>query len=115
MAGNRRLEVDFDRLAERDRARLSAADADLADAGATERLFDRRLISIAFVPATERIAQVLYRLNQARASLTIAASRSGSLAQLRSWEGRLATANAQVEVPVRIIRSQLGLPPPETS
>jgi len=37
--GNDRLEVDFDRLAGRDRGRLAAAHADLRDAAATERRF----------------------------------------------------------------------------
>ena len=113
--GNRRLEVDFDRLAGRDRTRLAAAHADLRDAAATERRFDRRLLAIVFPAATERIARLLFQVNQSRASLTISAAASVSLRQLGSLERRLRAANVPVEEAVRVIRSQLGLPPPETS
>jgi hypothetical protein len=114
-AGNRRLEVDFDGLAGRDKGDLAAARADLLDAAATERLFDRRLLMIAFPPATERIARALVWVNESRADLTAQAARSRTLAQLTSYESRLSAANGPVELAVRIIRGQLGLPPPETS
>ena len=114
-AGNRRLEIDFDGLAGRDRARLGQARADLRDAAATERLFDRRLLGIAFPPATERTARALFLLNESRAALTSAAATSHTLAQLHSYERRLSAANEPVEQAVKTIRSQLGLPPPDTS
>jgi hypothetical protein len=113
--GNDRLEVDFDRLAGRDRDRLAAAQADLRDAAATERRFDRRLLAIMFPAATERIVRLLFEVNQSRASLTSSAARSVSLRQLGSFERRLSAANGPVEEAVRVIRSQLGLPPPDTS
>jgi len=115
VAGNRRLEIDFDRLDGPDRSRLSAADADLRDVAATEHLFDRRLLAIAFPPATEQVVRVLFTVNESRARLTLLAARSQSLAQLRSYHRRLAAANDPVEAAVRVIRRQLGLPPPETS
>ena len=114
-AGNRRLEVDFDQLAGRDRGRLAAAEADLRDAATTERLFDRRLVAIVFPAATEPIARLLFRVNQSRASLTVAAAASVSLRQLGVFERRLRAADEPVEEAVRVIRGQLGLPPPETS
>jgi hypothetical protein len=114
-AGNRRLEIDFDGLHGRDRRNLAAAAADLRDAAATERLFDRRLLAIAFPPPTEAAARVLFRVNQARASLTLRAAASTSLRQLGGYEQRLNAANRPVEQEVRLIRRQLGLPPPETS
>jgi len=113
--GNRRLEVDFDRLAGRDRDRLAVAQADLRDAAATEHQFDRRLLAIVFPAATGRIARLLFQVNQSRASLTISAAASVSLRQLDSFERRLTAANAPVKEAVRVIRSQLGLPPPDTS
>ncbi len=113
--GNRRLEIDFNRLAGRDRGRLAAAEADLRDAAATERRFDRRLLTIAFPAAVEPIARLLFQANQARASLTSAAAAAASLRQLGWYERRLSAANQPVEEAVRVIRSQLGLPPPETS
>jgi hypothetical protein len=115
VAGNRRLEIDFDRLDGRDRSDLAAAHADLRDAAATERLFDQRLAGITFPAATETIARVLILSNQARSKLTEAAANSVSLAQLRAYEQQLTAANGPVEEAVGIIRSQLGLPPPETS
>lgn len=114
-AGNHRLEIDFDRLEGRDRAHLAAARADLRDAAATERLFDRRLLALKLPAATERIAQYLVWVNQARARITVAASHSASLHQLHSYERRLAAANKPVEQAVTIIRHQLGLPGPQAS
>jgi hypothetical protein len=114
-AGNRRLEAEFGGLDGRDRNRLGAARRDLRQAAATERLFDKRLLGIAFPAPAERIAQFLYWVNQARASLTIAAASSASLARLHAAEHRLTQANKPVEQAVAILRSQLGLPPPETS
>jgi hypothetical protein len=114
-AGNRRLDHDFDPLEGRDRNNLIRAQADLRDAAATERLFDRRLLQIPFPAATERIAQRLYRINQARATLTAAAAVATSLRWLHSYEPALEAANEPVEEAVEAIRRLLGLPPPETS
>ena len=114
-AGNKRLEVEFDRLREEDRIRLAAAHRDLREIAATERLFDRRLLSLPFPAASERIARFLYWVNQARAKMTVAAASSPSLARLHADERRLTQANKPVEQAVAILRNQLGLAPPETS
>ena len=66
-------------------------------------------------PATEAAASRLVAANQSRARLTDEAARSGSLAQLNTYEPRLTAANGPVENAVRVIRIQLGLPPPESS
>lgn len=105
----------FGRLQRQDRNRLAAAEADLKDAAATERLFDRRLLQIAFPPQTEQAAHVLYRVNQARAALTTAAAASTSVRQLDAYQRRLNAANRPVEEAVKVIRRQLGLPSPSTS
>jgi hypothetical protein len=114
-AGNRRLEADFDPLDKRDRSNLPRAQADLRDAAATERLFDRRLLRISFPPRIERVARELYRVNEVRAWLTTAAAGSTSLRRLHASETWLDAANGPVEQAVRRIRKDLGLPPPETS
>lgn len=114
-AGNQRLDIDFDRLEGPDRNRLAAADADLRDAASTERLFDRRLMRIAFPPETETVARLLYRLNEARANLTATAAASDSLHRLHLYQPRLTAANGPVEQAVKTIRRQLGLPPPPDS
>ena len=114
-AGNRRLERDFDPLEDRDRSSLVRARADLRDAAATERLFDRRLRQIRFPPATARVGRDLYAVNQARANLTAAAASSATLALLHSYDASLDAANGPVERLVGTIRRQLGLPPAPTS
>ena len=40
---------------------------------------------------------------------------AGSIPELLSFRGQHKMAEAQVEAQVRMIRAQLGLPPPETS
>jgi hypothetical protein len=110
-AGNRRLDAAFGRLQRRDRNRLAAAEADLRDAAATERWFDRRLLQIVFPPRTEQAARLLHRVNQARAALTTAAAASTSVRQLHAYQRRLTAANRPVEDAVKTIRRQLGLPP----
>ena len=114
-AGNERLEDDFDPLEGRDRNRLAATKADLRDAAATERLFDRRLLRIKFPPNIERVARELYRINQTRAKLTAAVAESTSLHSLHAYEPVLDAANVPVERAVDTIRRQLGLPPADTS
>ena len=114
-AGNTRLEVEFGQLRTEDRTRLATARRDLREIAATERLFDRRLLGISFPAANERIARFLYWVNQARAKMTVAAASSPSLARLHADERRLTEANKPVEQAVTILRSELGLPPPETS
>jgi CRP-like cAMP-binding protein len=112
---NRRLETDLEGIEHRDRNHLAAAKADLRDAAATERLFDRQLLAMRLPPATEAVARLLVASNETRAKLTSKASASTSLRQLHRYERRLEEANQPVEQAVRTIRRQLGLPPPATS
>jgi hypothetical protein len=114
-AGNHHLDADFDRLGGPDQGTLAAAQADLRDAVATERLFDRCLLTIAFPPQTEAVAQQLYSANEARADLTATAAGSASLSQLAGYDKQLTAANVPVERAVTTIRAQLGLPPASTS
>jgi len=113
-AGNRRLEIDFDGLEDRDGRDLAAAEADLRDAAATERLFDRRLLAMTFPPALEALARTLFEVNESRASLTARAAASTSLGELAWYRPQLDTANGAVERWVRALRRQMGLPPPDT-
>jgi hypothetical protein len=94
---------------------LAAARADLRAAVVTERRFDRQLIALSFPPRTEPFVRLLYRVNQARAELTSTAAGVTSLRELRGYQRRLDAANEPVEDAVRVIRAQLGLPPPDTS
>jgi len=54
-------------------------------------------------------------LAAARAELTSTAAGVTSLRELRRYQRRLDAANEPVEDAVRVIRAQLGLPPPGTS
>ena len=78
-------------------------------------MFDQRLAHIAFPAGTETIARLLVMSNQARSELTAAAAGSVSLSQLHGFERQLTAANGPVEDAVIVLRSQLGLPPPDTS
>jgi hypothetical protein len=115
LPANRRLDADFDGLDDNDHDDLAAAAADLLAAAATERQFDQRLLRITLPPDIEVIARLMVAANQSRARLTDEAARSASLAQLRGYAPRLTAANAPVEEAVRVLRTQLGLPPPDTS
>jgi len=113
---NRELDHEFDgfddHLKDGD---LAAARADLRAAVVTERRFDRQLIALSFPPRTEPFVRLLYRVNQERAELTSTAAGVTSPRELRGYQRRLDAANEPVEDAVRVIRAQLGLPPPDTS
>ena len=114
-AGNRGLDHSLDPLDHRDKSRLGPARANLRDAAGVEHTFDRRLLQIPFPPETEQVARTLYRVNQARASLTLAASHARTVGELHAYERQLDDANKPVEAAVRTIRRRLGLPPPPSS
>ncbi len=114
-AGNRRLEDAFDPLEDRDRNSVTRGDADLREAAATERLFDRRLLQIPFGRSAEPAARTLYQVNQVRARLTAAGAKSTSVSELHAYIRELNVANRPVEQAVRAIRRGLGLPPPPSS
>jgi hypothetical protein len=115
LPANRRLDADFDGFDDHDHDDLAAATADLRAAAATERQFDRRLLRITLPPDLEVIARLMVTANQSRARLTDEAAHSASVAQLRGYASRLTAASAPVEEAVRVLRTQLGLPPPDTS
>ncbi|MGH3161668.1 MAG: hypothetical protein ACRDPF_18925 [Streptosporangiaceae bacterium] len=113
---NRELDHEFDGFGDHLKdGDLAAARADLRAAVVTERRFDRQLIGLSFPPRTEPFVRLLYRVNQARAGLTSTAADVTSLHELRGYQRRLDAANEPVEDAVRVIRGQLGLPPPDTS
>ena len=113
---NRELDHEFDGFDDQIKdGDLAAARADLRAAVVTERRFDRQLIALSFPPRTEPFVRLLYRVNQERAELTSTAAGVTSLRELRGYQRRLDAANEPVEDAVRVIRAQLGLPPPDTS
>jgi hypothetical protein len=112
---NRQLDHDFDGLQDNENTDLATADSDLRSAAATEHRFDGQLIAITFPPQTEPIVRLLVDVNQARVTLTETAAAARSLRQLHGYQRRLEGANEPVEEAVTVIRSQLGLPPADTS
>jgi hypothetical protein len=114
VAGNQRLDADFDRVRGPDRGNLAAAGVDLRDIAGTERLFDQRLAALELPSGTEAWAHDLITVNQARAALSTRAAASTSLAQLESYQRRLTAADVPVEQAVSAIRAELGLPAPDT-
>jgi hypothetical protein len=114
LPANRKLDHALDGLKDHEKDNLAAARADLRAAAATERQFDRQLMTISFPPRAEPVVLLLYRVNQARAALTSTAAEAASLRQLRGYASRLDAANQPVEDAVRVIRDHLGLPPPDT-
>ena len=113
-SANRELDHEFDGFDDHMKdGDLAAAQADLRTAVVTERRFDRQLIALSFPPRTEPFVRLLYRVNQERAELTSTAVGVTSLRELRGYQRRLDAANEPVEDAVRVIRAQLGLPPPD--
>ena len=112
---NHRLDVAVDAYEDHAHDNLAAAEAALRFQAATERRFDRQLAAIKFPPAIGATASALIRVNEIRARLTERQARARSIPALLALADDHKMADAQVEAQVRVIRAQLGLPPPETS
>ena len=112
---NHRLDKEVDSYNDHARENLAIAEADLRGEVATERWFDQRLLKIAFPAAIATTAKALVRANDQRIALTIKQARAMTVSELLAFNARHRAADAAVEVQVRIIRKQLGLPPPDNS
>jgi hypothetical protein len=112
---NHMLDVEVDAYADNARRHLAAAEMALREEAATERNFDRQLAAISFPPAIEVTARALIRVNEIRARLTLKQAAAHSIPALLSFTATHDAADAELEAQVRIIRSELGLPPPSTS
>lgn len=112
---NHRLDKEVDSYNHHARDDLAIARTDLREEAATERWFDRRLLKIAFPPAIAATADALVRVNNKRIALTTEQARAMTISELLAFNARHRAADAAVEIQVRIIRRQLGLPPPDNS
>src|SRR6266567_1041607 len=112
---NHRLETEVDGFSQHQRDNLAVAKSYLRAQAVTERWFDRNLMRIPFPRQIAADARALVRANQSRVALTELQARSTSIASLRSFTRQHKAADAAVEVQVKIIRRELGLPPPSTS
>jgi hypothetical protein len=112
---NHRLDIEVDAFEDARHDNLAAAAAALRAQAATERQFDRELARISFPPRIAATARALIRVNEVRARLADREAKAASIPELLSFASAHKMADAQVEAQVRVIRAQLGLPPPETS
>ncbi len=113
LPANRRLEKENDSYEENEHDNFVIAKRDLRDEIATEREFDTQLLKIDFPANVSEIAWDLVQANNHRIALTERQSRTATIAKLRAFDQRHKAADAAVEVQVRIIRRELGLPPPD--
>jgi hypothetical protein len=112
---NHRLDVEVDKYEDERHHDLAAAESALRAQAATERQFDRNLAKIGFPPAIAATARALIGVNEIRARMADREAKARSISDLLSFDSQHKLADAQVEAQVKVIRAQLGLPPPETS
>jgi hypothetical protein len=112
---NHRLDVEVAAYAHNAHHNLAAAEQALRAEAATEHNFDQQLAAISFPPAIEATAHALIRVNEIRVKLTLKQASAHSIPALLSFTATHNAADAELEAQVRFIRSELGLPPPETS
>jgi hypothetical protein len=112
---NHRLDVEVDKYEDERHHDLAAAELALRAQAATERQFDRDLAKIGFPPPIAATARALIEVNEIRARMAEREARATSISELLSFGSQHKLADAEVEAQVRVIRAQLGLPPPETS
>jgi hypothetical protein len=111
---NATLDTAFDGLEDAD-SDLAAEQADFRLAAATERSFDRGLKAIEFAAPIKATARAMININESRAALTDQAAGSTTQDQVEAYENDIDLLNFAVEQQVDLIRTQLGLPPPDTS
>jgi hypothetical protein len=112
---NHRLDIEVDKYQDERRHHLAAAESALRAQAATERQFDRDLAKIKFPPPIAATARALIAVNKIRASMAEREAMARSISELLSFDSEHKLADAEIEAQVRVIRSQLRLPPPETS
>lgn len=112
---NRQLDHEADGYDDHAHDNPAAAAMALRAEAVTERWFDERLVRIPFPPAIGATARALVRVNERRIDLTDLQARSVTYASLRSFTVAHRAADAAVEAQVRMMRRELGLPPPDSS
>jgi hypothetical protein len=112
---NHRLDVEVDKYEDARHHDLAAAESALRAQASTERQFDRNLAKIRFPAPIAATARALIRINEIRASMAEHEAMAGSIPELLTFDGQHKMADAQIEAEVRVIRAQLGLPPPGSS
>jgi hypothetical protein len=114
-SANHRLDKETGAYAKDVHRNLAAAKSDLLAEAATELWFDQHLTKIPLPPPIAATARAMIRANRHRILLTVQQAASMTLAEMASFTSRHKAADTAVEAQSRIIRSQLGLPPPPVS
>jgi hypothetical protein len=115
LPANRRLDKENDSYKDHEHDNFVIAKRDLRGQAATERRFDAKLLKIDFPADVAEVAWDLVQVNNHRIALTERQSHSATGKRLRAFDKRHKAADAAVEAQVRIIRADLGLPPPDNS
>jgi len=110
---NRVLDISFDALD--DHAGDVGASAPLLQTiASTERGFDKQLAALQLPAPMDAVATELVRVNEARADLTARPMIATTSDELKRDVFDIEAMNVPVEVQVRALRKDLGLPPPDT-
>jgi hypothetical protein len=112
---NHRLDTENDGFTDHEHGNMAMAESDLRAEAGTEQRFDRLLSQIRFPPQIATTARALIQANNHRIALTLRQARSSSVTTLLSFDHRHRAADAAVEAQVKVIRRDLGLPPPSDS
>lgn len=115
LPANRRLDKENDSYEDHEHDNFVIAKRDLRGEAAAERRFDAKLLKVDFPADVAELAWDLVQVNNHRIALTERQSHSATIAKLRAFDKRHKAADAAVEAQVRIIRADLGLPPPDNS
>lgn len=113
LPANRRLDKENDSYEDNEHDNFVTAKRELRGEIATERRFNAKLLKIDFPADIAAVAWSLAQANNRRIALTERQARAATIVKLRAFDRRHKSADAAVEVQVRIIRTELGLPPPE--
>jgi hypothetical protein len=94
-----------------ERGRLPAAEAALTAEVTAENAFGASLARFPFPPAVAAMGRTLTEANQASATLTAEQAHAPSLSRLRSFNGRVAAADAAVQADIQLVSKALAAPP----
>jgi len=107
---NQALTPEIDGYTHHQHHKLAAAKLDLSKEAKTEATFDNQLGQITFPRAADPHADLLIAADKKRIKLISLQMEARTLRKLRSFDARVQAADVAVEVQVRIIRQDLGLP-----
>jgi len=93
------------------RRNLAQAESALTAEMTTAKAFDVSLARFPFPPAVAPAARALMQAIDARVNLTTEQARSSSLAQLRSFNGRVRASSAAIQTDLKLVRKALDTRP----